>query len=322
MNRRIFLAAICTLANAFLFAQEFPDYGVLSNDEINLKQCDFDKDANAVILLHEAFSDHDEQHRLITTHHLRIKILNEKAFSSANVSIPFYRKDEFEYIDHVEGITINMIDGRKVETILERKSIFTEKTNERLGRVVFAFPAIQPGSIIEYKYRSTMKHYGGLEDWNFQEELPVMVSKYTLIIIPNMEFAYRVNKVPGFPITVKKETDRGSVYFEMHNIAGLGDEPYMDARRDYLQKVIFQLSGYGAGNFGKTKYMTSWDEVTRELLVSGEFGSQLNKNIAGTDEFIKQVKLLGSAEEKMKTVFNFMRGSMTWNGPGLMQILF
>jgi hypothetical protein len=36
----------------------------------------------------------------------------------------------------------------------------------------------------------------------------------------------------------------GRVYFEMNNIPGLRTEPYMDAQRDYIQKVIFQLSGY------------------------------------------------------------------------------
>lgn len=314
MKRTIFFAAICILANTFLYAQELSDYGVLSNEEINLKHCDFDKDASAVVLLHEAYSTYDDEHRLITTHHVRVKILKENGFPSANVSIPFYRKDDFEFIDRVEGMTINFMNGKKEESVLERKSIFTQKNDERLGHVVFAFPAIHAGSIIEYKYRSIMKHYGGLEDWNFQEELPVLVSKYTLIILPNMEFAYRVNKAPEIPITVKQQTGSGGVYFEMRNIPGLGDEPFMDARRDYLQKVIFQLSGYGAGRFGQKKYMTSWDEVTRELLMSGEFGSQLNKNITGTDEFIKQVKSLGSAEEKMKTVFNYIRANMNWNG--------
>lgn len=159
-----------------------------------------------------------------------------------------------------------------------------------------------------------MKHYGGLEDWNFQGRLPVIMSNYTLIILPNVEFTYRVNKVRQIPIIIRKEASVGGIYFEMKNIPGLGDETYMDAREDYLQKVIFQLSGYGRNGDNKSKYMTSWDEVTRELNSSAEFGNQIGKNISGTEDFIKQVNILSSPEEKMKVVLNYVRNNMVWDG--------
>ena len=313
MKRFTLIAACCLFVNSLLTAQEFPDFGIINNEERDLKQCTFDKDANAVVLLHEAFSDYDDQHQLITVHHIKIKILKEKGIESANVSIPFYRSNDFEQITMVEGMTINMVDNNPVQTKLDRKSIYTKKTNERWGEMVFAFPAIKAGSIIEYKYRSAMKHYGGLKDWDFQEELPVMMSRYTLVILPNAEFAYRVNKTLDIPITVKTQSFNGGVYFEMKNVPGLGNEPYMDARKDYLQKVIFQLSGLGMGGSNKKKYTTSWEEVTRELMMEENFGAQLNKNIGGTDDFIKQIKTLALPEEKMKGVFNYVRNNMVWN---------
>ena len=58
----------------------------------------------------------------------------------------------------------------------------------------------------------------------------------------------------------------------MKNAPGLGNEPYMDARKDYLQKVIFQLSGLGMGGSNKKKYTTSWEELTRELMMEENFG--------------------------------------------------
>lgn len=314
--KRLNLIAFCSLLSClFSYGQEFPNYGTLNSEDINLKQCSFDKDANAVVLVHEAFSNYDDEHKLITNHHIRIKILNEKGYSAANISIPFYQKDEFELITAVEGMTINVVDNREiVKTKLERKSIFTQKTNDRVGEVIFTFPAIHAGSIIDYKYCSTMKHYGGLEDWNFQGRLPVIMSNYTLIILPNVEFTYRVNKVRQIPIIIRKEASVGGIYFEMKNIPGLGDEIYMDAREDNLQKVIFQLSGYGRNGDNKSKYMTSWDEVTRELNSSAEFGNQIGKNISGTEDFIKQVNILSSPEEKMKVVLNYVRNNMVWDG--------
>jgi len=312
--KKIALTSVCCVLILLSFAQEFPSFGTATGDEINLKQCSFDKEANAVVLMHEAFSNYNDQAHLITTHHVRIKILKEKGFSAADVSIPFYRKDDFENIYGVEGFTINVgNDGQLVNTKLEKKSIFTQKTNERIGEVVFAFPAIKVGSIIDYKYQSDMKNYGGLQDWEFQDRLPVMVSKYSLIMLPNIEFAYQINKTLDLPIAIDKESASGGINFEMKNIPGLGDEPYMDARKDYMQRIIFQLSNLSLGS-NTSKYMTSWNEVTRELNASPDFGRQIDKSISGTEDFIKQVKLLPSPEDKMKAVFNYVRSNVVWNG--------
>ncbi len=297
------------------FAQNFPQYGLVTQEELEMKECAFDKHANAVVLIDEAYSDYDDQRRLVTYHHVKLKILNEKGFNEASVIIPYWIQDDFETIDQVEGITINPTQNLQVDKVnLQRKSVFTQKENDRIGKVVFTFPAVKAGSIINYKYRSTMKHYGGLEEWVFQKKLPVIKSKYTLVILPNMEFAYRVQKTAEFPLEMKADKSVGSVFFAMQNIPGLEDEAFMDSRNDYLQKVTFQLSGYAMGSQNSKKYMTSWEEATRELIIMKEFGGQLGKNIPGTDDFIAQVKAMISPEVKMKAVFNFVRSNMNWNG--------
>lgn len=88
----------------------------------------------------------------------------------------------------------------------------------------------------------------------------------------------------------------------------------MDAREDYVQKVAFQLSGVNHNGMGKSNYMTTWDEVIRELSTSSEFGNQLGKNIPGTGAFIDGVKAMPVAEEKMKAVYNYVRSNMQWDG--------
>ena len=69
--KRLNLIVVCTfLSCLFSYAQEFPNYGTLNSEDFNLKQCSFDKDANAVVLVHEAFSNYDDEHKLITNHHI------------------------------------------------------------------------------------------------------------------------------------------------------------------------------------------------------------------------------------------------------------
>jgi len=305
---------LCLQLNAAL-AQLSP-FAQVSDKEIQLKECSFDTDADVVVLLDEAHSDYDDRYQLLTRRHIRLKILKEKGVADANISLQFYSKDDFEYITEVKAVTINAGAGGEVSTnAVDRKSIFTRKINERVGEVSFSFPAVKVGSILEYEYLSTMKHYGGLQDWYFQETRPVITSRYNLVIVPNTEFIYQVWKKPDLQVTVTPKESTNSVYFEMNNIPGLRNEPYIDSRRDYLQKVVFQLSAYGKGNgFGGNKYMTSWDEVARELRVYDGFGSVIGKTIPGTDEFINTVKASPNGMVKMKTVYDFVRSNMGWNG--------
>jgi hypothetical protein len=302
------------MATAFSQAQDPVPLGNYTLQELQMKECSFDKDATAVVLLEEAKSDYNDRRNLITTYHVRIKILKEKGIEYANVSIPFYRKDDVEYIDEVQAIIINpKQDGDVEKYILERKLIYTEKTSNNWGEVKFTFPGVKVGSIVEYTYRSNVKHYGYLEDWIFQWRIPVVKSKYKLVVVPDAEFAYQVQKNPNYVVDVKTNSQDGSVMFEMNNIPGLTDEPYMDARKDYIQKVKFQLSGY-SGNGYKQKYSTTWPELARDLLRHEQFGGQLGRDLAGTDDFIKETKTTPSALAKMRMVYAYVKDRMSWNG--------
>lgn len=296
------------------YSQDFPGYGVVSKEELAMKECPFDKEANAVILLDEAVSDHDDEYHFITYHHVRIKILNEKGFDAANVSLRYWRKDDFEFIDMLDAVVTNVDpSGRVTAESLSKKSFYKKNLNERIGTISFTFPNIKAGSIIEYKYRSFMKNYNGLSDWYFQKELPVVKSKYLLTILPNTEFTYGINKDDNIPVIIDAKKETGKIYFEMNNIPALTDEPFMDAREDYLQKVVFQLSGYSNSGTGRTKYMTSWNEVIREMLNTREFGGQLDKRIPGTDGFIAEIKKMTAEEDKMKSIYDYVRKNMSWN---------
>ena len=303
-------------------AQTFTDYGKPTPEQMNLKECSFDKDAAAVVLIDRAVSNFNESYNLVTERHVRIKILKERGIPFSNISIPFYRQNDFEHVTGIEGQVTNNDNGTITTHLLERKNIYSKKVTEYMGEVSFAFPAVKAGSILEYKYTSTMKHYGGLRDWFFQSEIPVMESRYTLYILPNTEFSYRVFKRPEWQVSVKPEPDHGRVSFAMDNVPALDAEPYMDSRRDNLQRVGFQLAGssivenngFSLTAKSKQKYMTTWDEVIKELLASSSFGKELDRDLAGTQDLIKEWKAIVSETERMNKIYNHVRKNMNWNG--------
>ena len=315
---KCFVCSLLLLAMVNLCAAQttLPEFGDITPAEKTLTECSFDKEADAVVLLDEASADHNDQHNLITNHRVRIKILKQKGIHYGDIQITYQSKDDGEYIGDIEAYTCNyngdVQDIKKVSS----SSIYRKKINEIYSAVTIAMPDVKPGSIIEYKYTVTAKHYGYLDDWYFQQALPVVHSHFSLVVLPNYEFAYRVFKSDQLPIIIKKEKESGRIYFEMDSIAGLRDEPFMDSEKDYLQHVDFQLSGYQGTFGGTTKFMTTWDEVTRELMQEPRFGGQLNKNLSGSDALLNIVKALPSAYEKMASVYNYVYKNIGWNGIG------
>ncbi|OQP40883.1 hypothetical protein A4H97_14840 [Niastella yeongjuensis] len=289
-----------------------PEPGEFTEAEKAITECPFDKEADAVVIFDEASADTDEQHKLIYIRRTRLKILKPKGNRYANISIPYYSREEIEYISDIEAYTCNPGTDPEVKRV-PSSAIFRQKLNDYWSVVKIALPNVQPGTIIEYKYITTAKSYR-IKDWNFQRELPVMHSHFSLAVMPNYAFSYRVFKSERLPIEIKKREREGRIYFEMNNIAGLREEPFMDAEKDYLQHVEFQMSGYQGTFGGTTRYMTTWDEVTRELMTDASFGVQLNKNIPLGPEWLSSVKAITPAFERMSAVYNFVYKNINWNG--------
>ncbi len=294
--------------------EDFPSFGSYLAEETHLKKCDFDKEANAVILFDIGKSYYNDQHNLVTERRTRLKILNAKGLEYADVAIPYYKKDNFEFISNINAITTNFDEAGKAYTAkLSGRNVYDKKVNDLYSEMRFSMPEAKAGSIIEYKYVSTKNHYGGLEDWYFQTHIPTLKSAYYLVLLPNSEFAYRVFKSPALPITIDKSENSGSIYFEMKNIAGLHDEPFMDSRTNNLQHVTFQLAAFIRSN-DKTKYFNSWNNVASQLLKDPDYGGQLNKNLSGTDELITKTKALHAAIDKVKAIYEFVQKRIGWNG--------
>jgi hypothetical protein len=290
-----------------------PEFGYYSETEKNLKECPFDKDAEAVILLDEAFSNYDDEYHLITTRRVRIKILNQRGIDRGNIRIRFYSKNQFEFISQIEGMTYTENETSSI-SYLNKKSIYTEKEDDRISAVKFALPNVKVGSIIEYKYESEMKHYGGLQDWLFQSDIPTLKSRYKLTILPGAEFSYVVSKKSNYPVVITPDKEKGQIYFEMNDIPGLRFEPYMDAAKDYLQRVQFQLSAYTTAYGAQTKVYQTWKAISYELATDQELGSTLKKSLPVPADLKSQVDKQAVVADKIKIIYNYVKNNYTWNG--------
>ena len=301
----ILLTIFCFCLQTISAQSPLPAFGVYSQDEIDMKTCPFEKDAQAVVLLDEATTT-GMLNGILIERRIRIKIFDEKAFDRANISIPFISRDEYETIRNLEGAIYN---GERLY-YLSDKNIFTEKIDEYFSQKKFTFPNLKVGSIIEYKFELFRKNPEP-DNWHFQSDIPTMKSCCTIKIGVNTQFSYVISKKDEYPVTIKNK--EGILYFEMNNIPAFKNEPYMDAAANYLQKVEFQLYSkiYMSGQSEKYR---NWKDIALALSSSSDLGEVPKKNLSGI-EYIRQIADQQSTiEAKIATIYNYVRKNFTWNG--------
>ena len=291
----------------------FPDFGKPTSDELNLKTCSFDPEADAVVLKHEAISEFSWSGKIFTQHHVRIKILKESAIDRGNILIPFYSKDDIETIEKIAGIvTNNKKSGDPEVHILDKGSIFTIKKNDHWSEIKLIMPDVHVGSIIEYYYIDIVLGVNNIDDWYFQKDIPVLYSKFELNVANRLEFTYQTFASENNKI---KTTKKGrSVIFELSNIPAFRTEPFMDSPKDYLQRVVFQLSGFSNDMIRTYNVATSWKLAAIELMTSKGFGSHLDKKMQGSESFISSLSYVTDEKEKMLKIYKYIQQNLTWNG--------
>jgi hypothetical protein len=308
--RSIVLLLVAALAVSQSHAQKIPSFGKIDKEEFASKECSYDKEAVAEYLLDIAevryyFSSSDFINE--TTKRVRIKILNEKAIELANVRIPYYSVGTAQRIRNIEGYTFNLNANGEVETTkLEKKAVMEQKLGSESEMMVFTLPNVKVGSIIEYRFEDNKRNRVEIEDWLFQRSLPVRYSEYNVEIPSALEFTYLIRRT--LPVKETTEGVKAVKRFVMTNIPGLDREPFMSSAQDYLQRIDFQLRAIN----GQPR-MTTWPQLTEQLLENDYFGQQLRKNVFKGTSLQADLKTITDPYQRMVAVLNFVKKEVAWN---------
>lgn len=329
--RKLSLFTVLFFNSLYLLAQkELPAFGTIDKADLLMKECEFDKDAEAFNLL--TFGDVSyimagEDFGIKTERRTRLKILKDKGLEQANIKIQFYSRGRFENISAITAYTYNLdAAGEIVKTKLEKTSIYTKALTNRVSEVSFTMPDVKVGSVIEYKYIDTKKSISSLDDWYFQSELPTRISMYKILVpslfrFVNQAMAYQKleQKSKTVPETMLYHSDilrfnSTEKTYILRDVPALRTEPYMGAAKDYLQKVIFQLSQIDYGNGQVEDVRNTWPKLTEDLLNDEDFGGQLKRNIPHTKLLDDSLKMVTGDYKKMVTIHDYVRKNMNWNG--------
>ncbi|MGH2565017.1 MAG: DUF3857 domain-containing protein, partial [Ginsengibacter sp.] len=331
MKKLLIAVALLITSHAVSAQKDLPDYGKIDKADLLLKECEFDKDAEAYKLLDYGdvrYIRGRNVFKIETKRRIRIKILKDKGLDAANIKIKFYSKLNYENITDVSGVTYNIdAAGNVVTTKLDKSSVFKKPVDNKISEVAFTMPDVKVGSVIEYRFTDDKESYEDLDDWYFQDDIPTRMSVYRILVPSIFRF---VNELLVYQKaeqlhdevheSVSLENGRILSYtsvektYILRNVTALRDEPYMGASKDYLQRVIFQLSQivYGDGEVDEVR--STWPKLTESLLGSDEFGVQMRKNIPHTRSLDDSLKLLKDDNKKVEFIYNYVQRNMNWNG--------
>lgn len=224
------------LALTFVVPASADDFKPISKDELALKDNPASPGAHAMILELDRIKNDDQAY---VESYYRIKIFTEEGKKRADVEIPFFKalgKD-------IVGIKARTIrpDGSVVpfngkvyeKTIVKGRGVkFLAKT--------FTMPEVQPGSIIEYKYREIWDS-GYLWDssWTLQEDLFIKHAYYK--VTPNSRSPFgtlwQSMRLPQDQ-PVRKLRD-GGIELEMNNVPAFDEERLAPPEKEVKPRLDF-----------------------------------------------------------------------------------
>ncbi|MDB5018709.1 MAG: hypothetical protein JWQ84_3541, partial [Mucilaginibacter sp.] len=299
------LVSFCVNAQTQPVVTPTQPFGKIDKADLEMKSCDFEKDANAEILFDKGSIYFSPDYDLILERHVRTKIFNDKGNDEANVRIEYFGGDRSEYITGVQAETINLNNGNIEITKVDKKLIYTQTVDKLRTALVFSFPNVKPGSIVEFKYTLTAQSVSDFPDWYFQAHIPTRYSELATVV-PNILY-YKKLEMVNHPF-VKNTDDIRS----MANIPSLHDEPYMSSRKDNLDRILYQLGSINAGALSKS-FSDTWTKVGEEEIDFDDFGGQLRRKLEGEELIMNKAKSIKSNDEKIAYIFNEVKNNMKWD---------
>lgn len=317
--KRLALACLSLLFIFITNAQDkIPSFGKIDKADLEMKDCDFDPGSEAVVLIDQgeiAFNYvQNVGWQSITAYRVRIKVLKESAIHRSEIKIHYYAKNRMQEVSNVSGVSFNLdASGNIAETRMEKKAVFDKAIDKSGSEVSFALPDVRIGTVFEYKYKVTSKSYSYIPSWNFQQSIPVRYSEYSTTIPEYFQFTMQATNRQEMIKNVSKYSD-GTSWYVMHNVPGLKDEPFSSGKKDYIQRIDFQLSKIEAPAYNYYEVIrTTWPKMITELLEDEDFGLAIKKNIRGTADLDAQLSNVKTVKEKVRIVYNYVQANMQWN---------
>jgi Domain of Unknown Function with PDB structure (DUF3857)/Transglutaminase-like superfamily len=307
----IFLLFIFIVFSQKAFADDV--WREISPAELQMKTPVVEPDADAEALFWEIRIDDSSSEELSMKHYVRVKIFTERGRERfSKFDIPFV-KGEIK----IKDIAARVIkpDGTIVEItekdIFEREIVKANKVKVKAKS--FAVPNIEPGVIVEYRYREIVEDGGAVGmNLEFQKDIPLQNLSYYYKPYSKKEPDYRAF---NFTDTKFVKDEKGYYLARKTNVPSFKAEPRMppeDMVRPWMKLQGVRLNVTSASAFAINYVIKDpgnpnnyWGAVGSEQSSLVKYMTKSNKDIKKTAAEITASVV--SDEEKMKKLYEYVQ---------------
>lgn len=304
----VFCLTVCCLILTATASSVFADdWKPIDPATLALKASVVEKGADAEAIFWEVHLTDEldgDNPRTVMNHYIRIKVFTERGREAqSKIDIPYLSNWK------VTGIAARTIkpDGSIVELkktdVLERTIV--KESGLKVKAKSFAMPGVEPGSIIEYRWKETkndqLANYIRLY---FQRDVPVQFVKYYIkpLKFSGWPYGMRAQSFNGDTTPFVKESD-GSYSVTMSNVPAFREEPRMppeDAVRPWMLVYYSEDTKFTGEKYWKEFGKKVYDENKPRMKVSDEVKQTAVSAIAGAS----------TPEEKLEKLFEFCRSKI------------
>ena len=319
---------VFTILSLPAVAQPKLKLGKVSIEELEMKVYSLDSTAQAVILgedynLNIKYSQ-STGFQLAIEVQKRIKILSEDAIDNwGNISFSLYAKNgNSEKLIIFKGSTSNLVDGKIVVEKLGLKDVFEENASETTTSKKFTFKNVQVGSVIEYNYTIVSDYFSRIPDLYAQYSIPVVWSEITFEYPKYFKYKYFIT---GAEPIYKKESennvevignltfDKIRDYWVFKDMPSMKQLTYMRPVENYREKIKYELYSIDIPGSLYKNYSSSWEEINKDLIVSNDFGTLLDR-LGPTESIAAGLGVRDSSDlVKVLTAVHYIQKNYLWN---------
>ncbi|HEX8249312.1 MAG TPA: DUF3857 and transglutaminase domain-containing protein [Pyrinomonadaceae bacterium] len=280
-----------------LFAESAPaqtadEWRPVSPAELAMKTPQVEPDADAEAIFWEVHLDDKKRKKLSYNHYVRVKIFTERGREKfSKFDIPFYKGRKVEEVAarviKPDGTTIEL----RPEDIFEREIIKAGKI--RIQAKSFAVPGIEPGVIVEYRYKEVVKNDSiNGERLLFQRDIPMQKVIYHIRPYKGTSLKFDFRNMPTVSFT---EGADGFYIGTATNVPALKEEPFMPPLNE-VRRWAFLSYGDGGGSF-------AWSVFS--YTVGQEFNSLINPSKEIRQKAAELTAGANTDEEKLRRIYDF-----------------
>lgn len=299
----------CAVCSPTAFAQD-KVWREVAPAELQMKTPRVEPDADAEAIFWEVRVDDSSSDDLALRHYVRVKIFTERGREKySKFDIPFTRgmkiKDLAARVIKADGSIVEI--GK--QDIFEREIVKADKV--KIKAKSFAVPNIEPGVIVEYRYREAIEDAGakGMR-LTFQREIPVQTLSYYYKPYSKKEPDYQ-----SFNFTDTKfvKDEKGFYLAQRTNVPAFKEEPRMppgDMVRPWMLLQGVSLNVTNATGLGFEYVIKDPSNPTKYWGAISVENSFLAKLMTKSDKDIKRAAqeiTAGAAtpEEKLRKLYEF-----------------